>query len=440
MKASKNVIIYIFSLSLILASCATIRDYSAIEKGLYSGNYENAYTQLEAEKKDLYSDHDVVLYSLDSGMISHYGTNWEQSNIALSTAEKYMEEYSAKSITQTFNSYVLNDTIQDYAGEDYENVYTNLFMALNYIHLEKYDDAMVEIRRFDNKLKVISLKYAEAIENAKKQVASNNYSTNSQFQTEALNFHNSALARYVSMLLYRDMGDIDNARIDKTFIDTAFSTQTQLYPFKKPSSLDAELKPVPQDFARLNFISNSGLAPEKQAETIRILNNNDGSYFKFEIPDMVKQKSIVTLVKVAITDIDGNFVQTVNLEPIESIESVAVDTFKQKQVLIYLKSLLRSISKSATSSVIVNNTDNSNMASLIRVLSNIVIEVSEKADIRTSHFFPAMVWVGGITVPQGSYSVTVTYYSANNPIETINYQNVQVLQNRPNIVESTCVK
>jgi len=440
MKTPKKTIIFIISFSLIVASCATIKDYSAIEEGLYSGNYEDASAQLEAEKKDLYSSQDAVLYALDSGMIFHYGSDWNQSNKLLSSAEKYMEEYSVKSITQTFNSYVLNDTIQDYAGEDYENVYTNLFMALNYIHLEKYDDAMVEIRRFDNKLKVIALKYAEAIDKAKKEVSSKNFSTNSQYQNTSLDFYNSALARYISMLMYRYMGDIDNARIDKKYIEDAFSTQSQLYPFKKPSSLDSELEPLPKDFGRLNFISNSGLAPEKQAETIRILNEEDGSYFKFEIPEMIRRKSLITQVKIAITDGAGDFVKTVNLEPIESIETIAINAFKQKQFLIYLKSLLRSISKSTASSVIVNNTDDANMASLIRIVSNIAIEVSEKADLRTSHFFPATVWVGGITLPYGTYSVTVTYYSANNPVQITNYKNVPVLQNRPNIVESTCVR
>ncbi|HZK20419.1 MAG TPA: hypothetical protein VFC68_06815 [Treponemataceae bacterium] len=423
-----------------VTSCVTVKDYAVIEQNMYSGDFKNALFELESKKASLYNEKDVVLYSLDSGLLAHYDGNWIESNKNLIDAEKYMDLYYAKSITQTLSSFIINDSLVDYPGEDYENIYTNLFMALNYVHLGLYDEALVEVRRFNNKLKVMSLAYVDAIEKAKKNVANNDFHIDSTLADSTINFHNSALVRYVSMLLYRDTGDIGNAQVDKKYIDQAFLTQRQLYSFSKPSSLEDELQPFDRGLVRLNFISGTGLAPKKRAETIRFFNDDTNDYFKFEIPMMEKRNSFITSVSVFVRNANGDLVDKTKLEKIESIESIAIDTFKQKQALLYLKSLLRSVSKTTASSAIANNVD-SDVSDLIRFVSAMAVEVTEKADLRTSRFFPANFWVGGITLPEDVYTIVVNYYSASgNIIETYTYNNVAVEYGRPNIMESICVK
>lgn len=438
MQKIKNCAI-VFIFSLFLFSCAST-DFSAIEADVSAGNYLDANSKIEADQKKLYSNHDKVLYYLDSGIISHYGTDWNMSNKSLSQAEQYMDEYFAKSISQAVGSYIVNDTVEDYAGEDYENVYTNLFMALNYIHLKEYEDAMVEIVRFDNKLKVISQKYDAAIEKARKNIVSESNEYETQLPTANIDFHNSAFGRYISMLLYRDTGDIDNAQVDKKYIDSAFTNQSQLYPFAKPESLEHELEPISKGAVRLNFISCTGLAPTKIAETTRLYDASSNTYFKFEIPIMLKQPDAIHSAKVTVYDEAGKSINTVNLEKLESIENIAVETFKQKQALVYLKAFLRSLSKTTASSAIVQNTSDSGMASLFSLMSNVYIELSEQADIRTSRFFPGTVWVGGCTIPEGAYRISVEYLSDNgNRIKIEWYDAVEAVYGQPNIVESICI-
>ena len=113
-------------------------DFSAINYSLYEQNYEGAYNLVEADKKILYGDKGQVLYDLDRGILSHYGKEYLRSNEELSGAEQGIYDLYATSVTQTINSFLLNDTVVDYSGEVYEDIYTNLFMALNYIHLDNH--------------------------------------------------------------------------------------------------------------------------------------------------------------------------------------------------------------------------------------------------------------------------------------------------------------
>ena len=153
---------------MLCVSCATVADYdfSTVNYYLREGDYTAVYQTLDADSALLYSEHDEVLAALDKGIISHYEGEYTRSNEELTVAEQKIYEYVTKSISQSISSFLLSDTVVDYAGETYEDIYTNLFMALNYIHLDDIENAFVEIRRFDNKLKNISSRYADLIAQA----------------------------------------------------------------------------------------------------------------------------------------------------------------------------------------------------------------------------------------------------------------------------------
>ena len=57
-------------------------------------------TQLETNKNNLYSNKDQVLYFLDSGMLSYYENDYLSAIEKLTDAEKLIDEYYTKSITQ----------------------------------------------------------------------------------------------------------------------------------------------------------------------------------------------------------------------------------------------------------------------------------------------------------------------------------------------------
>ncbi len=432
-------------LLLFFTSCATNKNFAEIDSSVTAGNFDIAQIQLEQQKEMLYTNKDLVLYELDAGMISHFNGDYTASNTNLSKAEKLIESYFAISITQTLSSYILNDTIIDYAGEDFEDIYTNIFMALNYIQLGETEAAFVEIRRFNNKLRLLSTKYDSALQQARNLVSQEGYDTalfSGADSIDVLEFYDSALARYVSLLLYRSIGQMDSAEIDKKFIETAFLTQPQMYPFPIPNAVYEEFS-IPNNKERLNVFAYTGRAPEKNEEAITIPGVINDSWFKLALPIMQRNASVISSIQITATDQNQNTFSEI-MQPLESIENIAIDTFQQKQGLIYLKSLLRSISKTAVNEGVTSameQTDAAQWATLFNLAANVFTDLSEQADTRASRYFPATVWVGGLNLDKGVYTTDVICYDTFGKI--IYHQkneNVIVDSNNVNLVEAVCLQ
>lgn len=436
----------------LLTGCASSSVNESVNNHAVNGDYEKALYTLEENKNSNYKSTDVVLYDLDTGLLAHYARDYKQSNEALSAAEQLIFDNYTKSVSQTAASWLANDNVIDYAGESYEDIYTNLFMSLNYLNLGDLEDAMVEIRRFDNKQKSLSTQYQAQIADAQMQTKDANAS-DSQYANPQIQFYNSALARYLSMILYRTQGRLDDAKIDLKKIDEAFQNQSQIYSFKMPSSINEELS-VPNGKARINFFAFAGQSPIKYEEAIRTMSIDGSIYYKLALPVMQKRGTETASVVVTIEDSNGKKIAVVTLEQIESIENIAVDTFKAHQSLIYFKSLARSISKAAAgaaldiaSDVAANDRNNSDSAALSLIFSvasfatKIGTEVTEQADLRTSRYFPAVASVGGVTVDPGLYRVTTQYLDAwGNPVYTEIADNVDVKSKSANIVETICLR
>jgi tetratricopeptide (TPR) repeat protein len=402
-----------------------------------SGQYEEAATMLTGEDRDVYyNDRDKVLYYLDVGMLYHYAGEYDESTEHLNEAERLIEEYFTKSISQAAATLLINDTKQDYAGEDYEDIYLNVFKALNFLEQDEFDPAFVEVRRIDNKLNLLEDKY-RGVAAGYNQAED----TPMEFEPGETNFHNSALARYLSMVMYRAEGDYDGARIDKEKIDQAFQTQPGIYNFDKPDlsrALDPSVGP------RLIVMAFTGESPEKRASTLRIITENDliiiqgereneegiletnrlnvfpfpgvegGFRFKFQMPRMELRGSDVARIEVLV---DGSPIGT--LERIESIQKVAQETFEVRKPLIYFKTITRVVIKGVLAErgkeKLQEAAAGAGTLGLLGsiaagIATDVAVDVSEKADLRISRYFPAFAYVGEFEVPEGEHSITVRYF------------------------------
>ena len=109
--------------------------YAKMDAGVQAGSYDHALTVLDKEKgtarKTIYSSKNEILLYLDRGMIKHYAGMYDESSRDLEMAEQLIEEAFTKSISQEIGSYLLNDNVKDYSGEDYEDLYINVFNSLN---------------------------------------------------------------------------------------------------------------------------------------------------------------------------------------------------------------------------------------------------------------------------------------------------------------------
>jgi len=136
---------------LLLSGCANYsQSFHQIESLLAQQQPDLALLELEKHPQ---SGKDKLLYLLDKAMLQHMSGLYVESNSSFEQAKQLMEHLSATSIAEQVGSIAINDGVRSYAGEDYEQLSTHLFGALNYIKLGLWDEARVEALQADARLK-----------------------------------------------------------------------------------------------------------------------------------------------------------------------------------------------------------------------------------------------------------------------------------------------
>ena len=420
----------------IFISCVTTDPFIPVDQLVEQEEFAKSAVTLEEKNKTIYRGKDKVLYFLDKGMLSHYGGDYQESSALLQQGERAIEENFAVSISQEIGTFILNDRTREYDGEDYEDVYLNVFNALNYYHRGDMEGAMVEIRRMNNKLRDLSVKYGQLMTNMQKMALEKD--TEIPPNPEApVKFNNSALARYLGMLFYRGEGMMDDARIDQNQLRIAMADAPAIYKNPVPSSIQNELV-IPAGMARLNVISFTGRSPVKKEEALRIPLGN--AWIKIALPVMTPRPSLIVLIE---TKLDSG--ETFILELLEDISAVVTATFAQKKNLIYAKSVLRASIKGIAASVFnaaaEYSDDNKGLYTLLGIGSQIFAEASEQADLRAARYFPGRAYVGGINLKPGTHSFTITYYGTGRQVlAQRRYEDVMLTVNLLNLMEDVCLK
>ncbi len=428
-----NIILILFSL-FALIGCSSIststEHYVEIDKFVNQELFNEAAATLQVSKADFYDEKDRVLFWIDLGLLQHYAYQDSLAIINLMSADYAIEELYTTSVSKGVTSMLLNDNALDYSGEDYENLYINVFKALSFYRNNMRGEALVEIRRLLEKFVELEQKYNQEFNSLKK---SDEIKTD--IEEISTNFYSSALAHYISMILFLSDGEYDDARISKEKFYDAFENQRDLYTFPKPK-LDNFL--IPSDKTKLSFITFTGRAPIKyeyvfQIDTftnlvvISILENGrwkklntipwygveGGIHAKFAVPKLQKRGSVVHTVQV---QVDGE--HKMNLYKIESLEDIAVETFKREEGIIYLKSLARTISKAIANEALNKEFDKQtgggDWGGLTRLLSGALINATENADLRIAHYFPSFAYGGEIDILPGVHNIEIVYKDRNN--------------------------
>lgn len=450
--------------SLLMAGCASMRTdkthYAGIDALLAKADYPAAIAKIEAAKEKAYTYKDRAVYYLDAGMLHHWNGDYEKSNELLELAERAIEENFTRSITRSASSMIMNDNILAYAGEDYEDIYLNVFKALNYLALGRNDDAFVEVRRIDLKLVQLESKYSKVAD--KLSQAEEAHET---FTPGKSHFQESALGRYLGMLLYRADYKWDDVRIDHEKLERGWQLQPDIYTFPLPD-LSSTVQRIRPPMARLNVIAFSGLAPDKKANTFYIHTEEnlivlgstaedylgkqnltglnfipwpgvtEGYHFKIQLPYMQRHPSQVARIEVETKDI-----ATENLQPLESLENAAIETFGIQKPIVFLKTITRAVAKGLAAEQAkqkMTQDMEGGMAFFTRLAADLLVDTTENADLRVSRFFPAEASIREIHLPEGTYDIRINYYDASGRLlRTDERPGVNVEANRLNVLESS---
>jgi hypothetical protein len=424
-------------------SCATNPDiYTDIDQNVEENRFNEGVDVLvekQNQKKPMYPEKNAVLLYLDKGMLEHYAGQYENSAKDLENAEALIREAFTKSVSLEIASYIANDNTREYAGEDYEDVYLNAFNALNYYYRGDLEEALVEVRKINEKLRYLETKYAEDIAKAREYGKEHGGEDLSYDADEGPAFSDSALARYLSALFYRGTGRPDDARIDLEGLVKAFEAAPAVYKHPVPNSVADEYS-VPSGKARLNVIGFAGLSPVK-SEIITLVplpfpSPNDVAKLALPvISDRPVKADRVELV------IDGK--DKIDLELLEDIGAVISETFKARRILIYIKTLVRTVIKTTAAASGAQVAGEQSGSAIVGVLTGIlgqaISAASESADIRMSRYFPCYAYVGGVNLDPGEHHIAVNFYAGGSLIFS-KQETIDADARGLNLVEAFCLQ
>ncbi len=442
------------------AGCKSVDSMSKAEAHVAEAQYDDAVALLEQlEETSYYKEKNRLLYCLDYGILCHYAGKWDESNKYLHEAEFLAEELYTKSLSREIGSYLINDRVKEYAGEDYEKIYIHIFKCLNFIALGDNDGAMVEIRKANLRMQLLEDRY-------RKEVAGFNSSGESEYSIAPVknHFHNSALSRYLGTLLYRQDGAADDARIESEWLERAFLEQKKVYGFQMPQIPETGKS---RNRTLLDVVAFSGLGPVKESldftvtasgglVTFSVSGLNDdavkdlltfnvlpiGNFkginvIRFEVPVLKERSSVPDRVVVRLDDGMGSVRE---LELLENMNSISDDIYKRRLPFTVLKTALRVVGKKAGSeageSAITESSGNSTLGILSGLVFDIVAAATERADLRGCYFLPAFASVGEFSVEPGIYDITVEYYKGESLVKADIHRDFSVERGRLNLLES----
>jgi hypothetical protein len=135
-------------LILFAALCGCASGYqakaAAAQHAYFAGDYDRARDLIEKVQP---APRDRLLFLLDRGIILQAAGNYDESNKALEQAENLADVLFAKSITKETAATLWSEEARDYPGERYEIAMIPVLRMLNYIMLDRWNDALVEVRR-----------------------------------------------------------------------------------------------------------------------------------------------------------------------------------------------------------------------------------------------------------------------------------------------------
>jgi len=430
--------------------------YDPVIVDLQKDDFNNAVQKIETAKaKHKFGEKDRFLYFIDAGLAYHYASRYDTSNQKLTQAENAADELFTKSISRAALSLLLNDNILEYAGEDYEILYTNLFKALNYMDQDNFDDAFVEVKRANEKLNLLERKYREASHILNEGSLGDTNRVNINYSAEKVRFNNDAFARYLSMHAYAAEGKMDDAQIDYDLLHRAFQEQPFIYDFNVPA-----IKYYSKEKAILSIVGLAGLSPVKEALNLRLRTDKDldlvqilytdpnrqdlvygqlvlpvseDYYFKFSIPRIVSRPSSISRIRVFVDSIPAS-----ELQLLEDVGSVARETFEAKKSLIYLRTVARAIAKGLAAHKAKKKADTGGLGGWLKKAAiDVATDISENADLRCSRLLPGKIYVGDFEIEPGSHDLTIEFLGSDGTvISTTEIKDYKVLKNGLNLLEA----
>ena len=409
------------SIMILLSACASFHESSsAYNQQFEKGNLDQALKELRSS--NAYNrTHAKFLAYVNNGLLLSVMGRYEESNEYFEKAFLFGEDYQINYAREAA-SYLTNPMVTIYRGEDHEHLMLLYYKALNFLKMNKHEEALIECRRLNIRLQQLSDRY-ESPEKYTRDAFIHNlmgiiYQTTKDWNNAFIAYRN-ALEIYEED--YSRMFGIPipkQLKIDLLTAawNTGFTEEYEFYK-EKFDMEDFSVKSMP---AELVFFWHNGLSPVKYEWSINFLvrrdgdtfifyNNQLGISFPFYVSNDDDQNSLsqlevfrVAFPKYAerqpyytgarIISEDTNY----PLQITEDINAIAFKCLQDRMVLEFSKALIRVALKKATEYSA--RKEDEGLGAVVGLIN----AMTEKADTRNWQTLPHSIYYSRVTLMEGA--------------------------------------
>ncbi len=420
------------------SSCSSAPSVQPQVNGLVVAN------RLEMAKKVLdsqaasYGPNNQLLYWLDRGLVFHFSKDFAESIETFARAQGQFDELYTQSLSKIASTWLVNDYMAPYRGEDFELVLVNVFQALNYVGLGQIQEALVEARDVDTKLSAINSQYPVGQKNV---------------------YREDAFARLLMGILYETSGapeDLNDAFISLVQAADVYERDyTLYYQTGVPRLLKENLLALAQWMGPLEFeeyharyrdVGFESLKEKRENAEVYLIQDNGLAPLKIQhsfpvpLPDGIVSKIAFPQYKERIYDtaasklVARDFLEEKEFysesELCENIAAIAIQNLKNRRLRVFAKAVLRPaakymLEKSQESSIRRRGGEGGLMA--YKGVSSLYNLSSEQADLRSWQTLPAEIRLARLILKPGQYALRVENFDKNgNRIEDVNLGSVEL--------------
>ncbi len=417
-------------ITFLVSSCATYyQTNQGFNKEFESGNLANALTNLQSNSSDARGKKEFLFY-VNNGLVLSMMGRYPESNEYFEKAFLFGEDYRINYLNEAA-SYLTNPMITTYKGEDHEHLMLLYYKALNFMKMGKTEEALVECRRVNIRLRQLSDRYSN--ENKYQRDAFVHTLMGVIYETDK-DFNNAFIA-------YRNAYEIYENDYQRLFqINTPQQLKDDILRTAWLSGLTEDLEHFKQEFNRMDytyseteggelvFFWHNGLSPVKAEWGINFMvdrrdnwiyftNRELGLSFPFSLANYDEQErnglSRLEFFRVALpryverptyyTSASLSWNDTSReLHLLEDVNKIAFKSLHQRMDLELSKALIRVALKKATEYQV--KQEDKTLGSVLGMIN----AITEKADTRNWQTLPHSIYYTRIPLQPGQNHVKLS--------------------------------
>jgi uncharacterized protein len=429
-------------ISILILNCSACMTYYQKNAMFYRnfelGNLSQAETTLEKNSKAAKSK-SKLLYFLNLGVVTSLQGKYEESNQYFEEAYRLADNYNRNYVNEAL-AFFTNPMVVDYKGEDFEVLLLHYYKALNYLKMGNKASALVECKRMNLRLQVLSDKY-DSPEKYRRDAFIHNlmgiiYEANGETNDAFIAYRNAVEIYKTDYQKFFNVSVPE--QLKKDLLRTAYQINFQDELAKYEAEFGFKHQPE-AGTGDLVFFWHNGLGPVKSEWSVnfstafrggQVIFANEELNLNFPFPWEIRRNDEGRRIDaLAGTDFlrvafpryiqrqpyfEGAELRWQNqiqrLEVGEDLNAIAVKTLRQRMVWEMGKALLRVAIKRAEVSALRKNNERG-----WAILLNAVNNFTEKADTRAWHSIPHSIYYTRMSLPAGKQSLDFQAYHNGTP-------------------------